>query len=288
MAKKEKKILKHPFYDRHTVLGAVVITIIGMMIAQLLVAGIINGIYVVITGSAEKVSTTAVGLGSTLGAIAALAFFRRWFYPEYEGAFKGGERVPFWILFTLPILAFCLIGSFIVLGDRLGIPPFANLIAALAAGVCEEAIFRGMTVSYLMRQWGDRKKLIPVILLSSVIFGMSHITNIATGAPVVMTLRQIVTSFIMGLFLCALYLRSGSLIPPMFIHFLYDIIAFMDVSKMQEGGTYNKTASTTVPERIFQLIISIIFLALAVYLTRPAVREDIYRIWRKKWGKQAE
>ena len=171
-------------------------------------------------------------------------------------------------------------------GSQIGVPPVVNIVAALMAGIFEESVFRGVAASYLMRQWRGEKKILPVIFLSSALFGLSHAMNLASGAPVAITLLQIVHSFVVGCFLCALFLRSGNLLPVMIWHVLNDIFAFLDVSSFKEGGVYNESVAVT-PGVVGDLLIwAAIFLALMFILTRPSVRGEICSIWDKKWGRR--
>ena len=234
----------------------------------------------------SKIPQRSLDLWGTL--ISLLAIFKRWFYPEYEGAFKGGKNVPRWCILSAAIPAALLIYNLISDPSSVSMPPLVNLVAALMAGVCEETIYRGVIASYLMRQTVAQKKILPTMLVSSLLFALIHITNVLVGAPLVMTLFQILSAFVLGLFLCALFLRSGSLIPGMIFHALYDIVAFTDTTNIGEGGVFKPTATVTLEDQIFSMVLRAIYLAIAIYLTRPSVREEIYEIWSKKWHKNVE
>ncbi len=291
MERKGKKIFKHHFYDKHTILGAIVLTLLGLLISQTLLGGIGGEIYNFISGTRDY---SGVGyniglyLGGILGAFIFLALFKRWFYPEYEGGFKGGQNVPRWCILGIAIPVCLLIYYLVTAPASLGIPPLVNWVAALMAGICEESIFRGVTASYLMRQTIGQNKILPTMLVSSILFGLIHGINIIVGAPVFLTFLQILSAFALGLFMCALFLRSGSLIPSMIFHTLYDIVAFTDTSNIGEGGVFKPTATITLQDQIFSMVLRVVYIALAIYLTRPAVRGEIYEIWAKKWNKNAD
>ena len=291
VAKKEKKILKHPFYDRFTVLGAIVLAAVGMLISQGIIGSILGGLVQGICKAArpdiaDTAGKIAIELFAAFGAFITLALFRRWFYPEYEGGIKGGQRVGRWTLICLAIAAALLIVEVATEYGRLGVPSAVNLAAAIMAGVCEEAAFRGMSASYLMRQWKGEKNIPKVMILSSVLFGLIHAMNLLSGAPVGMTVIQIFNAFAVGCMLCAIFLRCGSLIPAMILHALNDIIAFTSVSTIAEGGSYKSTATVSYADLWSQILLTVAFLAAAIYLTRPAVREEICVMWEKKWIKR--
>ena len=198
METKGKNIIKHPFYDKHTILGSIVLMVLSLIITQILFGTIGGEIYCFISGTRDYHSagyTTGLNLGVIVGAVILLAIFKRWFYPEYEGAFKGGKNVPRWCILSAAIPAALLIYNLISDPSSVSMPPLVNLVAALMAGVCEETIYRGVIASYLMRQTVAQKKILPTMLVSSLLFALIHITNVLVGAPLVMTFFQILSAF---------------------------------------------------------------------------------------------
>ena len=288
METKAKKIFKHPFLDKHTILGAIVLSVTALLASQILFGTIGGEIYNLISGTRDYDSVgydTGLYLGVIAGALIILAIFKRWFYPEYEGAFKGGRNVLRWSILAFAIPACLLIFNLVTDPGSMGMPSLIKWIIAIMAGVCEESIYRGLNASYIMRQTVTQKKILPAMLVSSLVFGMIHITNLMHGAPLVMTLLQIFSAFVLGLFLCALFLRSGSLIPGMIFHAFYDIIALTDTTSIGDDGAFKPTATVSTEDLIFMMVARVFYLALTIYLTRPAVREEIYEIWSKKWHK---
>jgi membrane protease YdiL (CAAX protease family) len=83
---------------------------------------------------------------------------------------------------------------------------------SITAGVCEELLFRGFLIWYL----GHYTGVIQAALLSSLAFGIGH----AYQGP-----RGIGVTAMLGVFLSAVYLLSGSLLLPMLIHALMDLYA---------------------------------------------------------------
>jgi uncharacterized protein len=81
---------------------------------------------------------------------------------------------------------------------------------AITAGVCEELMFRGFLIWYLMHFTG----VVQAALLSSLSFGIGH----AYQGP-----RYVVITGLLGAFLAGIYLLSGSLILSMTIHALMDL-----------------------------------------------------------------
>lgn len=88
--------------------------------------------------------------------------------------------------------------------------PAAVFAVALAAGIGEELLFRGVI------QAGLEELIGPMAALSvaSLLFGLAH----------AVTTAYFVLTFLMGLYLGWLYQATGNLLVPMMVHFLYDWI----------------------------------------------------------------
>lgn len=83
---------------------------------------------------------------------------------------------------------------------------------SVTAGVCEELLFRGFLIWY----FGNYTGLIQAALLSSLAFGIGH----AYQGP-----RGIALTGLVGAFMSAVYLLTGSLVLPMLIHAAMDLQA---------------------------------------------------------------
>lgn len=83
---------------------------------------------------------------------------------------------------------------------------------AVTAGVCEELLYRGYLIWYLDRGLA----LIPAVLVASLVFGIGHAYQ---------GLRGIAVTTVVGLFMSAIYLLTGSLLACMVIHALMDLHA---------------------------------------------------------------
>ena len=283
--KKNVKALQHNFVDKHTVPAALLLLIAAEIIAQLCFGMILGGIFAFLFPQGSDMQNIMLSAGVIFGAFFVLALFWRYFYPEYEGSLRGGEHLGIWLLIALTMSCILLIVQILMNTDsKLAVPSAVNLTAALMAGISEEVIFRGVVVSYLMRQWQGKRILLAVVL-SSAVFGVSHLINLASGAPLGVTLLQVVNSFFMGGIFSAVFLRCGNLLPAMALHFLFDVVALSDVSAFQEGGIYNSSITLTTSDIIGVLITNIVYLAIILLLLRPSVREKIHEIWMKKWGR---
>ncbi len=87
-------------------------------------------------------------------------------------------------------------------------------------GVAEEGMFRGILLGGLVR------KIHPVwaILISSLFFSMLHVLNILGGLAFSEVINQMTSTFIMGMFLGAMYLDTKNIMFPIIFHSLWDYI----------------------------------------------------------------
>ena len=81
---------------------------------------------------------------------------------------------------------------------------------SITAGICEEVLYRGYLVWYL----GHAMALLPAAALAGVLFGIGH----AYQGP-----RGVLVTGLVGLFLGAIYILTGSLYAGMAMHALMDV-----------------------------------------------------------------
>jgi len=99
-------------------------------------------------------------------------------------------------------------------------------LVALMAGVCEELLFRGVIQNGLAGLFGPTFGAILALLAASVLFGLAHAVSIA----------YFVLTFLIGIYLGALYQITGNLLVPILVHFLYDwIMLHWLITKMRAG-----------------------------------------------------
>jgi membrane protease YdiL (CAAX protease family) len=92
----------------------------------------------------------------------------------------------------------------------------------LAAGVCEEAVYRGVTATLLARLTGS---VAAAVVIASVVFALAH---------VVQGRRATIAVFFIALGAHALYLVGQSLFPVMAMHAIYDALAGLLMSRWYE------------------------------------------------------
>lgn len=90
------------------------------------------------------------------------------------------------------------------------------MTVAFTAGICEEIIYRGFLINYLAYSFAPTGQgLIMAVAVPSFIFGISHLYQGWEGA-----LKITLLSLVFG----ALFLITGSLLIPIILHILVDVI----------------------------------------------------------------
>jgi membrane protease YdiL (CAAX protease family) len=90
------------------------------------------------------------------------------------------------------------------------------MLVCVTAGVCEEVLYRGFLISYLVT-WPLKVGGLVAILFSSLMFGTAHLYQGVKG---------ILVTGILGLVMAILFLWTGNLIASMVFHTLIDLRAW--------------------------------------------------------------
>lgn len=139
------------------------------------------------------------------------------------------------------------------------------LVLAALIGIAEEITFRGMILGSLIHNWKGKKPILGSVLLSSLIFGLTHAIN-AFSQPLPNTIVQIVVAFSLGVILAFMYLRTNNLITPILFHMLVDFtsISLTNSTESQAGW---ETA----------LLVLIVALLVLIFQLRSRPRKQIQR-----------
>lgn len=147
----------------------------------------------------------------------------------------------------------------------------------LFIGLFEEFMCRGWIQNELIEKYSkNRKQVILSIVLSSVIFGTMHISNIWVGGQgIIETLSQVIQATGMGIYLGAIYYRSKNIWSNAFIHGFWDFAILLGqtnvIKSCQEG---NPTTSYAISQLIIAIIFFIIYTLLGLYLLRKSKLQE--------------
>ena len=149
------------------------------------------------------------------------------------------------------------------------------LLGMFSVGVAEEFLFRGVVAETLLEHYGtSRAGVWKACVLSGVLFGAAHLTNLAGSAPFGV-LMQCVFAASLGTLFAAIYFRTGNLWVVVFLH------GAMDISSMLIGGLYGTTTvSESVSAYDASMLLSVLVYVIPVlFLLRKKKLPEVQLYW---------
>ena len=151
------------------------------------------------------------------------------------------------------------------------------LLNMILVGVAEELVFRGIIAQTLLERYGTaRAGVWKACLVSGVLFGAAHLSNLLGSAPFGV-LMQCVFAASLGVMLAAIYFRTGNLWVTVFLH------SAMDIAAMLIGGLYG---TTSVAESVSgydasRLLSVAVYLIPTVFLLRKKKLPEVQLYWHQ-------
>lgn len=180
---------------------------------------------IVVIGEIEGISSILIRGGVIWGLVAlTLAYYIIRYREISKLGFRGAEKgTAKRMLYFSPLLLIALSPFAAGINFNGGAALiFANLFLTLGIGMAEEIFFRGI-ICGLWLECGVGKAM----MLSSVLFGLSHILNLAGGADFGETILQICFALVYGMVFALIFAESGSLLPCVLLHALHDFCSFI-------------------------------------------------------------
>ena len=174
-------------------------------------------------GETSLLDGVTSGLGWAWIAAAAfilsIALWQGW---SDVGLTRGSDARG-WRLTWLPMIY--IIGG-LGLATVLGLPPASALVLILIntffVGFSEELMFRGV----ILQSFRHAVPIWVAVLITSILFGSIHSLNVFVTGDLGAALIQSTAAFLSGIVFIALRLRTGSLWPPIVVHWLWDFATF--------------------------------------------------------------
>ncbi|MDT6952293.1 CPBP family intramembrane glutamic endopeptidase [Companilactobacillus alimentarius] len=142
------------------------------------------------------------------------------------------------------------------------------LLSGLEAGIAEELLFRYAFLTILLAVFQNfRFKIFWASLISSLCFGLLHLSNISAGQDLPNTINQVIFAFGMGLLMSGIYLYTNLFYLPVFFHTLLDTLAFTTSGELMTG-------KVTSLDNVFTIIEALIFVAIALMLLIAVYRRQ--------------
>lgn len=221
--------------------------------------------------------------GTVLAALFMLLVNRLYCLPWYRGmlTFKNfGKGMAMGALFC----GICILLNFLSsLQSGLIHTGFLKaLLLSMEAGFTEEVIFRGPGIANFMRVTDDEKKIPLIFWISSLSFGLMHLTNFLAGADLLMTVVQVISACSVGMLFAAIFLRTGNLWPCIIYHTLIDLACFVSEALLATDGLV--TMSITLLDWIYTAV-SIPMAIAAIRMISKKHRGEILAVWAERWNK---
>lgn len=280
----EKAKRKHILYDRPFLGGLIALFLSLFFITNFgaipeLCLEIYQDLFPEAAMSAEMASLihNVGNVVTILFALVCLLIHRRWFRRDgYQGCFTrpGFRNREAWLFVLCGVLMDIVLT--VCYAVRTGtvpvMPTITTMLISLRAGVFEETVFRGIPVSIMMKNRPGRGRMWAAALITAAVFGLIHMGNMSAGAALNGAIVQSVNALCLGLFLAAIYLRSGNILLTMVFHTLHDVIALTDPD--QVTGVYTTTSFSTFDLAILAAAAAA-FAAAGIYLLRKSKWEEI-------------
>jgi membrane protease YdiL (CAAX protease family) len=128
-------------------------------------------------------------------------------------------------------------------------------LLALMVGFAEEVFFRGLMLRSMLAKgrWA-------AVIVTAVLFGLTHALNMFAGANTTYTLLQIGYALAIGFCFAAMALHTGTIIPLILAHFLTDLLGFW------AGGL--GTAEPTTIDFAISIAYVLLFTAYGIWLMK--------------------
>jgi len=207
--------------------------------------------------------TSLLLIAAPAAAGIALIQWRRWWHSAGFTPPSQWRRLRLlWLLALLPLLP----ALSLVRGIHFGLGTVVVLVLYTVLATCtEELYYRGIVLRATLG-YG----VIPAVLLSSALFGLSHVNGLFASYQVDprFVLDQAWAGFLIGIFLGAVRLRMNAIWPTMLAHGAYDLPAILVY------GIYAFTYRPTLGSFLFTTGFGMVFAAIGLFLIRNA-RPDI-------------
>ena len=287
---KMNKVNKIKFSDAHPVAHALIACFAAMLlvfIASNFIEALVSIVVMSCQGNVTSESMNSLSdtrISATIGLL-TMIFILLCFWlkhrRELHGFFNAGGTGAGLLLGWSEIL----INAFIIVEGLLSHKAYGNIITAillgLQPGVTEEITFRIIPIAVAMRSSRRKQLVLPVVIFTSIVFGLSHGINIFAGADPVTTLFQVIYATGSGCLLAVIYMRTGNMWIPILLHSLTDIVYYLGAEAQSSGGVL--TEGTDVSAAIILLIYAALYYVNAYLVYRKSTADAAADVWNGIW-----
>jgi len=270
-----KKI--NDFVQAHTILSAFLLTVLFML--PILAAGLS---LIIGMGQMKGLPIFTV-FQIVLTAACILLMQKLDVFDKKDFGFKNAGKglLLGWITYVFVIISFVINLTSPPEGGYIAPNPLFLVTVILApfigTGLFEETLIRGLVLKILLKKKGDTKKgIITACVISAVLFGVAHLTNLVWVDPI-SVISQVFYATAGGIFFGAIYLRTKTLMAPILLHGLMNVSsqifdAFTGPDFISQRDANPTGAAETV---VTTLIIVVLYLIPAFVLLRKVKPVEI-------------
>lgn len=230
------------------------INTVGRVINSVVYASMLNGKYMI-----YAVSEFVVFI---LSIILLKIRKKSYIFKERKIPFRKSVETCLPIVILSIIVLFSNAGQLI--GTKINTSNLVSLIVyVILIGLFEEIFFRGIIENELLEKYSSNKKEVIVsIIISGVIFGAVHLTNLLAGQDLLTTMMQFVQTMAIGILFGTVYYKTRNIWAMIFIHSFYDFSVLLSEVNLITNCGYadNVPISITAASMVASLILSLIYL----------------------------
>lgn len=114
------------------------------------------------------------------------------------------------------------------------------IVYCISVGLFEETAFRGFVFPLVLEKTGNKKYGVFIaVTVSSALFAILHLLNLAQGASVGATALQVGYTFLVGCMCSVIMIATGSLLVPVIVHAAFDVGGTMTSLGVAAGSHWN-------------------------------------------------
>ena len=206
---------------------------------------------------------------------------RKWYiFKKSNISFKDSLKL------CMPIVVISLILLLINLtnlyGSNFNINNFLSLIVyVILIGFFEEVFFRGIIENELLENYSSTKKeVITSIVISGIIFGAVHLTNLLAGQDFYSTIFQFIQTSAIGILFGTIYYKTRNIWSLIFLHSFYDFAVLLSQNNLILDCFYieNIPLSYMIFSFISSILLSLIYLVYSASLFKSSKKRLYYNI----------
>ncbi len=148
------------------------------------------------------------------------------------------------------------------------------VLDSLLIGVFEELAFRGVLLPVLLeRRRSNTRQIMLTTVISSALFGLIHLANLAEGAGIGATVLQVGYSFLIGGMCGIVLLKTGNLLWCILLHGIYDFCGGL-IPTLGKGDLWD------TPTVVFTAVLAVAVIAWMLYLLAHITPEEVQRLYQ--------